>query len=113
MQKQSDGFKFCLLNVCSMFNKINYILDVFYQYNLSFMCLAETWLNDNITNQEFYLSNLRFLRLDRYFNKGGGLFVIFQPTYECIIESTIMAEHIELLHFTISRYSCGIRYQMN
>lgn len=67
------------------------------------MAVAETWLNESISNSELFVNGFRIHRIDRDYNRGGGILILVRNSLASEIENSIMTHSTELLHIAINR----------
>ena len=71
------------------------------KYNICLLGVCETWLNDSIKNAELLLDGYNIHRIDRDFDKAGGLCFIVKKGIISHIENVILTPVIELIHISI------------
>jgi len=83
---KSKTIKLALLNIRSLKNKSLPVNDLITTYNLDFMFLNETWLEDScsaIVLNETSPPNFTFMSVCRAGKRGGGLAALFKDVYQC------------------------------
>jgi len=61
--------------------KLHILQDITYSYDLDIICLAETWLNDTVSNNEILPIGYNIHRKDRLNQVGSGVLVAVKSTY--------------------------------
>ena len=66
------------VNLNSLVNKLNFVYNMLILYNIDFLGISETWLNDEIPNSFVALPNYNILRWDNKYGirKHGVAFYI-------------------------------------
>ena len=94
----SNWLSLALLNTRSLINKLDSFQSFAYSNSLNIICLTETWLNEQIFNNEILQSNFTIHRRDRKHRGGGVLIATSEHITTKLIHThpTIELIHIEL-----------------
>ena len=98
-----SNIKAATLNVCSIRNKADLIIELFTDLNLDIMCITETWLNLNDTPiiATLNTNTLSFVHLPRPSSHfGGGLGVLYNKCIKLISYKDLSLEHSEAFSCT-------------
>ena len=98
-----SNIKAATLNVCSIRNKADLIIELFTDLNLDIMCITETWLNLNDTPiiATLNTNTLSFVHLPRPSSHfGGGLGVLYNKCIKLISYKDLYLEHSEAFSCT-------------
>ena len=104
-QTKVSSVNVAYLNICSFYNKIFDIKNIIKESNLKIFFLVESWLHNNITDNEilYYFPDFKIIRLDRAPDKqGGGILILYHNSITITNESNFPSEDIEILHVSIS-----------
>lgn len=66
----------CHINSCSLFSKMSYFRQFFYQTDISIICVSETWFNDSHLDSMVNIDGYNIIRHDRNSTtkvRGGGV----------------------------------------
>ena len=99
-----------LLNVRSLYPKIDQLRSFLNQHPLDFLCINETWLNDNIGNSDINIDGYNIVRKDRKTrmpqttctnplkkSHGGGVLIYVRDNYSYKLRNDLITNDIECL----------------
>ena len=99
-----------LLNIRSLYPKIDQLKYFLKQHPLDFLCINETWLNDTIGNADIKIDGYNIVRRDRKIktsstesNKppkksyGGGVLIYVKDNYSYKVRNDLVTDDIECL----------------
>jgi hypothetical protein len=92
------GIKIAYLNINRIINKMHELPFIFSKYKFHIVFVAETWLNDSISNTFLNIDSYRVIRLDRSYNAGGGLLCFVHDNINVSIHSLASNVNIEYLN---------------
>ena len=52
--------------------------------NLDFLCISESWLNCNVSNDRINVSGYSCYMKDRTTSKGGGVLIYIREYFKCV-----------------------------
>jgi len=74
--------------------------------SLSIIGITETWLSSSVNNSELVFPGYNIYRVDRNYNKGGGLLFLVKDSWPANIENSYCSNDYELLHISIDFSNC-------
>jgi hypothetical protein len=96
------GLKIAYLNVNRLLNKMEDIIIILNKYSLHILFIAETWLNENVSDYFLQISDYSFVRVDRQYNSGGGLICYVLNNINISILATKTTENIEYINILLN-----------
>ena len=94
---QKKGLNIMHLNIHYLYSKLDKLKILLSQTNeIDVICLCETFLNENFSNEEIKLENYQLFRRDRETN-GGGLVVYVKENLRCLLRDDLQIDGIESL----------------
>ena len=63
--------------------------------------MVETWLKDWIKTRELLYDNYYVHRIDRQYNKGGGLCFLVKKGFNSCLENVLITPSLEILHISL------------
>lgn len=79
-----------LWNARSLVNKLDYVQSLFISKSVAVFCITETWLNQNVLDNEFVPAGFTVYRRDRRNKKGGGVLIAVSNN----IRSKLVLTHV-------------------
>lgn len=95
------GIKVAYININRLINKHHNIVTLLEKFKYDLLFIAETWLDDVITDVFLSINSYRIIRLDRTYNTGGGILCYVRDNLNVSIQSSksnINIEFINLLY---------------
>ena len=79
----SKGHKPCIgfLNICSLYNKQLFLLDLIRSYSVNIMCVNETWLSSDVRTSELFFDHFTVCCID--FNRTRSGLLTSISTWQC------------------------------
>ena len=102
----TSGFKFIHLNVNSLFNKKDHIIDIADTKEFDLIFLNETKLDHHVPQSFMTHANYNILRRDRN-GRGGGIMVLCKREYNIISSSTDSQYELLVLQLSIKNVLCN------
>ena len=102
----TSGFKFIHLNVNSLFNKKDHIIDIADTKEFDLIFLNETKLDHHVPQSFMTHANYNILRRDRT-GRGGGIMVLCKREYNIISSSTDSQYELLVLQLSIKNVLCN------
>jgi exonuclease III len=100
-KNKNKTIKICHLNINRLSAKTADINLLLSSYNISILCLTETWLSLNLPTTALFLSPLyNTVRFDRP-NVGGGVLVLINKSFIYEVENTLLSPNVELVHVSV------------
>ena len=99
----SKFLKLATLNIQSVRNKTDIIIDLMHDLDIDISCTTETWLSDNDIPiiSSLNTKSLRFTHLPRHGpNYGGGIGVLYRINIKLIHSSDLHLDHSEAFKCT-------------
>lgn len=107
---QLKGISIGFLNVRDMMasNKKDDILNITHEYQFHVFGICESWLHENIADEELIIPSYTLYRQDRpniksYKQRGGGLLLYVKQDYTVERHNDAPSSIIEVLHISISK----------
>lgn len=94
-----------LLNVCSLYHKVPFLINTLQFHNIGIICVTETWLNEAISSYELFMSDFDIHRCDRL-SRGGGVLIAVRKKFSSTLENVLSTSSLELIHISIDRPFC-------
>ena len=102
--------KICVINCCSIRNKLTYVLDHVNEHNSDIVAITESWLssedsNNRIVSQECAHYDYKLFHAPRSNRRGGGVPLLIKNGLNVITQAHSIKqsfEHVELLVTVIS-----------
>ena len=91
---QNKGLNIMHLNIHYIYKKMDELKIRLSQTNeIDIICLCETFLNDEFSNEELQLENYQLFRKDRKTN-GGGLVIYVKDSLRCFLREDLQVEGV-------------------
>lgn len=92
------------MNARSLLNKATALEAVFRTYEPEEVVVTETWLDEQVTNDEVFPAGYKIFRKDRY-SRGGGVAIAVKDSISCtVVSGTFDAEMIWLKQLFFQRW---------
>ena len=109
-QLQLRYMKICVINCCSIRNKLTYVIDHVNEHNSDIVAITESWLssedsNNRIVSQECGHYDYNLFHVPRSNRRGGGVALLIKNGLNVITQAHSIRqsfEHVELLVTAIS-----------
>ena len=75
-----DEINIVMQNICSLYNKLNFVVNFLLHNNTHVLFLTETWLKPEIIDSMINIPNFTLIRSDRLDKKGGGVALYFKSS---------------------------------
>lgn len=69
----TSSLNFGFLNVCSLRHKVEEVSTLMKTHTITILGIAETWLNDSVSDGEVQVPGYQIIRRDRPDRQGGGV----------------------------------------
>lgn len=110
--------KFCLniaqINIRSLLTKFADLKDLVSQNNWDVILITETWLRDDIPDENLLINNYNFFRCDRA-DRGGGVAIYIKSLYKCSLSNKLNLNNSEQLWLSLNinnKHMCiGVVYR--
>ena len=89
------------LNVCSLRKKVNEVQNVIAARGIHIMCIAETWLDDSVSDGELTIPHFCLHRRDRSEGRGGGVCMYIHESLSAVQLKTLESNALELMWMEI------------
>jgi hypothetical protein len=96
------GLKIAYLNINRIINKVNDINILLQTYKFHILFIAETWLNNTVSDLFVQIDNYKIFRVDRLYNVGGGLLCYALADLNISVHSSLSNDNIEYLNILYS-----------
>lgn len=87
----SDKLNICHINIQSLcarnLSKFNELKLVVLDSKLDIVCISETWLTENISDEVIAIEGFNLIRNDRLYSQGGGICIYYKKYLKCKILS--------------------------
>ena len=93
--KTMIGFKIAHINIQSLLPKFDELVSLLHYISLDVLCVTETWLNENVTNNEIEINGYSLYRKDWPKCRGRGLCIYVKSDTPVI--DTLNVNEVELL----------------
>lgn len=103
-----NSLKIIHFNSRSILNKIDEVELIVASKNPDIICVSETWLKPEYTNNAVSLIGYNLLRHDRSVNRGGGVCIYFKNKTANIIEKSSTKSSIEYLIVQLPYKNCKL-----
>ena len=92
---QNKGLNIMHLNIHYLYSKLDELKILLNQTKeIDIICLCETFLNEEFSNEEVRLENYQLFRKDRKTN-GGGLVIYVKDSLRCFLREDLQVEGVE------------------
>jgi exonuclease III len=78
--QKCKGLAIFHINCRSIVNKIDEIDSLISSLNMDILCVSETWLNENILDEDIRVDGFKIIRKDRPNRKGGGVAIYIKES---------------------------------
>lgn len=85
------------VNICSLRRKVLEIQRLIAMRGVHIMCLAETWLSDNIADGELHIPHFRLFRKDRGHGRGGGVAIYCHESIRAVRRHDLEIQSAEII----------------
>ena len=103
---QSRSLKVALLNIRSIYNKIDSLKLLLNEKPFDIFTISETWLNSYITDGEISIPGYTFSRNDWNGRSGGGTLALVRDGIPYKIRTDLLSSNIESTVIEITRPKC-------
>jgi hypothetical protein len=93
----SKGFKIAHINIQSLRYKVDHIRVLLDLNQIYILCMTETWLDSNISNNEIHIDGYNIIRLDRSHMQHGGILYYIKDGIVFKERSDLQDSNIEAL----------------
>lgn len=87
--------KLAHFNLRSLFPKFDAFVDLINFHHLDIVCLSETWLTPDVTDQAVYISGFKMIRKDRG-ARGGGIGIYVRDSINSKVEFTDLQSSVSM-----------------
>ena len=91
------------MNTRSLYPKIDEIRCIVDKNDFDIFCVSETWLHQNIKDDEIYIQGYNIFRKDRTTGIGGGVCIYVKDTLQVNLRDDLMFENVEAIWIRIGQ----------
>lgn len=102
IKRRSNNFSVGHLNINRLLHKTHFVKDIIQEHNLSILALSETWLNEDISDNEIAIPNYRLVRRDRSGRLGGGVCIFIHCSLNYRLCHKIQNPSLEMIWIQIN-----------